>query len=113
MPDGRYGVPVADAFEILADPTRRRLIQALRGRERSVGELVEEVDIHQPGVSKQLRLLHEAGFVAVRQEAQRRYYSLRPEPFRELDAWMDDYRRLWDARFDKLAAHLGKKKDVT
>ncbi|HVM45466.1 MAG TPA: metalloregulator ArsR/SmtB family transcription factor, partial [Candidatus Thermoplasmatota archaeon] len=64
---------MADVFEILADPTRRRLIEALRAGERSVGELVGEVDIHQPGVSKQLRLLHEAGFVSVRQEAQRRY----------------------------------------
>ena len=107
---------MADVFEILADPTRRRLIQALRAGERSVGELVDEVDIHQPGVSKQLRLLHEAGFVDVRADANRRYYALRPEPFRELDAWMNDYRELWDARFDKLAAHFAarktKKKDV-
>lgn len=106
---------MADVFEILADPTRRRLLLALRGRERSVNELVDEVDIHQPGVSRQLRILHEAGFVQVRPDQQRRLYSLRPEPFRELDAWMDDYRRIWDARFDKLAAHLKaqrKKKDV-
>lgn len=106
---------MADVFEILADPTRRRILRALRGRERSVSEIVDAVDIHQPGVSKQLRLLHEAGFVAVRQEAQRRYYSLRPGPFRELDAWMDDYRQLWEARFDKLEALLReqkRKKDV-
>ena len=105
---------MADVFEILADPTRRRLLKALRRGERSVGELVDEVDINQPGVSKQLRLLHEAGFVTVRQDAQRRLYALRPEPFQELDAWMDDYRQIWDARFDKLAAHLAqqKKKDV-
>jgi DNA-binding transcriptional ArsR family regulator len=105
---------VADVFEILADPTRRRLIKALRGRERSVNELVEEVDIHQPGVSRQLRILHEAGFVDVRPDAQRRLYSLRAEPFRELEAWMDEYRDLWDARFDKLAAHLERqrRKDV-
>lgn len=104
-----------DVFAILADPTRRRLIQALRGGERSVGELVSEVSIHQPGVSKQLRILHEAGFVAVRQDRQRRLYSLRPEPFRALEAWMSDYRQLWDARLDRLAAHLErrKKKDVT
>lgn len=101
---------MADVFEILADPTRRKLIGALREGERSVSELVDEVDIHQPGVSKQLRLLHEAGFVEVRADANRRLYSLRPEPFQELDAWMSDYRRLWDARFDKLAAHLAKKK---
>jgi DNA-binding transcriptional ArsR family regulator len=101
-----YTVLVADVFEILADPTRRRLIEALRKGERSVNELVDEVDINQPGVSRQLRLLHEAGFVEVRPDAQRRLYSLRAEPFRELDDWMNDYRQLWDARFDKLAAHF-------
>jgi DNA-binding transcriptional ArsR family regulator len=99
-----------DVFEILADPTRRRLIKALRSGERSVNDLVDEVDIHQPGVSRQLRILHEAGFVSVRPDAQRRLYSLRAEPFRELEDWMDDYRALWDARFDKLAAHLEKQK---
>lgn len=105
---------MADVFEILADPTRRRLIRALRDQERSVSELVDAVDIHQPGVSKQLRILHEAGFVSVRQEAQKRYYSLRPEPFQELEDWMNDYRQIWEARFDKLAAHLAahKNKDV-
>ena len=107
---GDMGCLVADVFEILADPTRRRLIKALRGSERSVSELVDEVDINQPGVSKQLRLLHEAGFVDVRQDRQRRLYSLRPEPFRELEDWMNDYRALWDARFDKLAAHLESQK---
>jgi DNA-binding transcriptional ArsR family regulator len=108
---------VADVFEILADPTRRRLIRALRAGERSVSDLVDEVDIHQPGVSKQLRALHEAGFVDVRPDGQRRLYSLRAEPFRELEAWMDDYRHIWDARLDKLAAHLADQKkkhqDVT
>lgn len=101
---------MADVFEVLADPTRRRLIAALRHGGRSVSELVDAVDIHQPGVSKQLRLLHEAGFVEVQQDRQRRIYSLRPEPFRELEAWMDDYRQLWEARFDKLAAHLARQK---
>ncbi|HET6403716.1 MAG TPA: metalloregulator ArsR/SmtB family transcription factor [Candidatus Thermoplasmatota archaeon] len=101
---------MADVFEILADPTRRRLIEALRDGERTVSELVDEVDIHQPGVSKQLRLLHEAGFVDVRAEANRRYYSLRPEPFVELEEWVNDYRRLWEARLDKLAEHLAQAK---
>lgn len=101
---------MADVFEILADPTRRKLIRALRGGERSVNELVDEVDIHQPGVSKQLRLLHEAGFVEVRADANRRFYSLRPEPFVELDDWMNDYRRIWNARLDKLADHLAAQK---
>lgn len=100
----------ADVFEILADPTRRRLIRALRDGERSVSELVEEVSIDQPGVSKQLRRLHEAGFVEVRPEGQKRLYSLRPEPFRELEGWMQDYRKLWDARLDKLGALLDERR---
>jgi DNA-binding transcriptional ArsR family regulator len=97
---------ISGVFEALADPTRRRLIQVLRTGERSVNDLVEQVAITQPGVSKQLRVLHEAGFVQVRPEGQRRLYSLRPEPFRELDAWMDDYRHLWESRFDRLASQL-------
>jgi DNA-binding transcriptional ArsR family regulator len=103
-------VAEADVFEILADPTRRRLIRALRDGERSVSELVEEVSIDQPGVSKQLRRLHEAGFVEVRPEGQKRLYSLRPEPFRELEGWMQDYRKLWDARLDKLGALLDERR---
>jgi DNA-binding transcriptional ArsR family regulator len=97
---------MADLFEILADPTRRRLLEALRHGERSVGDLVDEVDIYQPGVSKQLRILYHAGFVGIRQDRQKRIYSLRPKRFRELDHWMNDFRQLWAARFDKLAAPL-------
>src|ERR1700737_3897465 len=95
---------MADLFEVLADPTRRRLLEALRRGERSVGELVDEVDIYQPGVSKQLRILYHAGFVGIRQDRQKRIYSLRPERFRELDHWRNDFRQLGGARFDKLAA---------
>ena len=100
----------ADVFEILADPTRRRLIRALRIGERSVNDLVGQVGINQPGVSKQLRLLHEAGFVTVRPERQRRLYSLRPEPFQVLDAWVDDYRHLWESRLDRLGEALEARK---
>jgi DNA-binding transcriptional ArsR family regulator len=89
-------------FDILADPTRRRIVEALREGERSVGELVEIVGIAQSGVSRHLRILEEAGFVAVRADAQRRLYSLRPEPFQRLDRWMADYRRLWEGRLDRL-----------
>ncbi|MCU1280047.1 MAG: Transcriptional regulator, ArsR family protein [bacterium] len=99
-----------DTFQILADPTRRYLIGALRHGERTVNDLAQQVEINQPGVSKQLRILYEAGFVDVRQERQRRFYSLRPEPFREIEAWINDYRHVWEARFDKLAAHIAKKK---
>lgn len=83
----------ADVFAILADPTRRHLIELLHEGERSVNDLVEEVDIRQPGVSRHLRILHEAGLVTVRADAQRRMYSLRPNPLIQLDDWMRKYAR--------------------
>jgi DNA-binding transcriptional ArsR family regulator len=98
-----------DAFQILADPTRRRLVDALRAGERSVGELVELVDIGQPGVSRQLAILQEARFVVVRPEGRRRLYALRPEPFRELDEWMMGYRGMWEARLDRFAVELDRR----
>ena len=101
---------MADVFEILADPTRRRLVEALRSGEHSVGELVEVVDIGQPGVSRQLAILEEARFVRVRPDGRRRLYSLRPEPFRELDEWTRRYRDLWTARLDRLGAELVRRK---
>ena len=97
-----------DAFQILADPTRRRLIEELRAGERSVGQLVDAVDIGQPGVSRQLAILQDARFVAVRPEGRRRLYALRPEPFRELDDWMMGYRAMWEARLDRFAAELDR-----
>ena len=103
---------MADVFEILGDPTRRRLVEALRTGERSVSELVEAVDIGQPGVSRQLAILEEARFVRVRPDGRRRLYALRPEPFRELDDWMRRYRDLWEARLDQLAAELDRRKRV-
>ena len=93
-------------FDILADPTRRRIIEALRDGERSVGELVVEVGIAQSGVSRHLRILDEAGFVDVRADGQRRLYSLRAEPFQRIDRWMADYRRLWEARLDRFGEAL-------
>jgi len=87
-----------DVFQTLADPTRRRVIEGLRGGERSVTELVEHVDIHQSGVSRHLGILGAAGFVKVRVDGARRLYSLRPEPFRELEAWLKPYRILWERR---------------
>jgi DNA-binding transcriptional ArsR family regulator len=100
---------VPDAFQILADPTRRRLIEELRAGERSVGQLVDAVDIGQPGVSRQLAILQDARFVAVRPEGRRRLYALRPEPFRELDDWMMGYRAMWEARLDRFAAELDRR----
>lgn len=96
----------ADPFETLADPTRRRIVAALRGGERQVNDIVSEAGIHQSGVSRHLRILHEAGFVEVRPDGQRRLYALRPEPFRELEAWLADYRRLWESRLDRFGAAL-------
>lgn len=95
-----------DAFQILADPTRRRVIDALRRGERQVNDLVDAVGIHQSGVSRHLRILHEAGFVAMRPDGQRRLYSLQPEPFREIDDWLAQYRDLWNARLDRFGAAL-------
>ena len=101
------GMP--DVFQILADPTRRRLVEALRTGERSVGELVDLVDIGQPGVSRQLAILLDARFVVVRPDGRRRLYALRPEPFRELDEWMSGYRGMWEARLDRFAAALDRR----
>jgi len=98
-----------DAFQILADPTRRRLIEELRAGERSVTELVDVVDIGQPGVSRQLGILEDARFVVVRPEGRRRLYALRPEPFRELDDWMTGYRAMWEARLDRFTAELDRR----
>ena len=95
-----------DAFETLADSTRRRIVAALREGERPVGDIVRQAGIHQSGVSRHLRILHEAGFVSVRPDGQRRLYGLRPEPFRELEAWLGDYRRLWETRLDRFGAAL-------
>jgi DNA-binding transcriptional ArsR family regulator len=82
-------------FEVVAEPTRRRILDLLRERPRPVGELVQRFGLSQPLVSKHLRVLRDAGLVRVRQDAQRRWYELRPEPLVEVDAWLEPYRRLW------------------
>ena len=97
-----------DPFQALADPTRRRIVEALRNGERQVNDIVEQARIHQSGVSRHLRILHEAGFVSMRPDGQRRLYCLRPGPFRELDTWLAQYRNLWEARLDRLGAALEK-----
>ena len=99
------------AFDVLGDPTRRRILDLLRGRERAVGELVAELELAQPTVSKHLRALRGAGMVAVRPEAQQRFYRLRPEPLLELDAWLAPFRQHWDERLDRLAQHLDEMED--
>ncbi|SOD64303.1 DNA-binding transcriptional regulator, ArsR family [Streptomyces zhaozhouensis] len=93
-------------FEVLADPTRRLILDLLRERPRSVGELVDALAISQPRVSKHLRVLRDAGLATSRVRAQSRLYTLRPEPLAELDAWLAPYRRLWEERLDLLERHL-------
>ena len=98
----------ATTFDVLAEPTRRRILDLLLDRERPVGELVKKLKLSQPGVSKHLRVLREAGLVSVRTEAQRRIYGVRPEPLEEIADWLEPYRRLWAERLDALERHLNE-----
>ena len=91
---------------MLAEPSRRQILDLLRVRERSVGELVEQLRLSQPGVSKHLRVLREAGLVRVRRQAQQRWYQLDAAPLAEIDAWLAPYRRFWSDRLDALERHL-------
>jgi DNA-binding transcriptional ArsR family regulator len=93
-------------FEVLAEPARRRILDLLRERPRLVGELTAELGLSQPGTSKHLRVLRDAGLVRVRPEGQRRWYELVPGPLAEVDAWLAPYRRMWADRFDALERHL-------
>lgn len=95
-------------LEAIAEPTRQRILEAVRTTERSVGELVGIVGMHQPGVSRHLKVLRDAGLVEVRQDAQRRLYRLRPEPLQELDAWLEQFRVEWSGRLDALEGHLAR-----
>ena len=97
---------MATAFGVLADPRRRQILDLLRSRDRVVGELVDQLGLSQPGVSKHLRILREAGLVTVRHDAQRRWYGLRPEPLTEIDDWLAPYRTFWSERLDALERHL-------
>jgi DNA-binding transcriptional ArsR family regulator len=99
-----------NTFEVLAEPTRRQILDLIRDEERSVGELVERLSMSQPAVSKHLRVLRSNGFVESRVDAQRRIYHLRPEPLGELAAWLEPYRRMWEERLDRLARHLEETK---
>jgi len=99
-----------DSFEVLADPTRRRIVDVLRDGECAVNDIVERVDIHQSGVSRHLRILSEAGFVQVRPEGSQRFYSLRAAPFKDIDAWVSRFRILWEARLDRFGEALERKR---
>lgn len=98
-------------FDALAEPMRRRILDLLREQPRLVGELVTLLAVSQPGISKHLRVLREVGLVSVRQDAQRRWYELRPEPLAEVDSWLEPYRQLWRERLDALERHLNEKKE--
>jgi len=93
-------------FEALAEPNRRRILDVLREGERPAGDLVEALAISQPGVSKHLKLLREAGLVSVRADGQRRLYRLEPQGLSELEAWLAPYRRFWAGRLARLDEHL-------
>lgn len=93
-------------FEVLAEPNRRRILDLLCTAERPVGDLVGELALSQPAVSKHLRVLRDAGLVEVRSEAQRRLYRVRTEPLRAVDDWLEPYRALWASHLDDLARHL-------
>jgi DNA-binding transcriptional ArsR family regulator len=97
------------AFEVLADATRRRVLESLRHGERPVNDIVSALDIRQPGVSRHLRILLNAGFVTVRADGQRRLYSLRPEPFRHVETWLSGYRQIWDARLERFGEALDER----
>ena len=101
-----YIPDMESAFEVLAEPRRREILDLLRVGERPVGELVAELSLSQPAVSKHLKVLRDAGLVEVRHDAQRRWYRLRPAPLAEVDAWLAPYRDLWRGRLDALEAHL-------
>jgi len=90
----------------LAEPNRLQIVELLRDGPLSVGEIAERLGLNQPQASKHLRVLSEAGLVEVHAIANRRIYKLRPEPFKELDAWLESYRRMWEERFDRLDEYL-------
>src|SRR5215510_7526553 len=96
-------------MQVLADPSRFQIVEALLAGEQPVNDIVARMDIHQSGVSRHLRILEEAGFVSVRPDGPRRLYSLRPEPFRELNAWVNQYRDLWEGRLDAFGAALERR----
>ena len=95
-----------DVYEALAEPHRRRIVELVGEKERTVGEIVEALNISQPGASKHLKVLRDAGLVRARKDAQRRLYQLSPEKLAEVDAWLEPYRAYWSGRLDALERHL-------
>ena len=102
---------MSNAFEVIAEPSRRRILELLRDDDRPVNDLVVELGLSQPAVSKHLRVLRDAGLVDVRRDAQRRIYRLVPEPLVEIDDWLTPFREAWVRRLDALEAHLEQMED--
>jgi DNA-binding transcriptional ArsR family regulator len=105
-------VTTLTTFQVLAEPSRQAILDLLRDGERPVGELVDQLHLSQPGVSKHLRVLRDAGMVEARVDAQRRLYRIRPEPLAELDAWLATYRKLWTKHLDRLEEHLDRRRQT-
>ncbi|MGO4694829.1 ArsR/SmtB family transcription factor [Paenibacillus sp. 2TAB26] len=96
----------ANVMSALAEPNRLQIVDLLRASPLTVGEIAERLGLRQPQASKHLRVLSEAGIVEVQAIANRRIYKLRPDPFKELDAWLESYRRMWEERYDRLDDYL-------
>lgn len=109
----RYIQSVTSVFEVIAEPNRRAILSLLVSSQQSVGEIERRLRMSQPAVSKHLRVLRQAGFVEATVDAQRRLYRLKPEPLRELDAWLDQFRRFWSAHVDALERHLDRMEQST
>lgn len=99
-------------FDIIAEPNRRAILSLLGSSEQSVGDIERQLRMSQPTVSKHLRVLREAGFVESTVDAQRRLYRLKPEPLRELESWLAQFRRFWSAHVDALERHLDRMERV-
>ncbi len=100
-------------FEVIAEPNRRAILSLLASSELSVGEIERQLRMPQPAVSKHLRVLRDAGFVESTVDAQRRLYRLKPEPLKELDAWLAQFRRFWSAHVDALERYLDRMDETT
>jgi DNA-binding transcriptional ArsR family regulator len=100
-------------LEVLAEPTRRRIVELLAEGERSAGEIASEFPTSRPGISRHLRVLREQGLVRTREDGQRRLYSLDPAPLEELDEWLERYRRFWTNRLDALDTEIRRRRKAS
>lgn len=107
---GKTHILAMDPFTVLAEPTRRHILEQLAPRPCTVNSLVERLSISQPAASKHLRVLRESGFVSVRPEGQKRWYVLNPEPLKQVDAWLAQQRKFWSHQLDALEDHLAGSK---